>query len=138
MKYNRNPQGQAQWCPFFCPMAMCGTCFVIGRLYSLLEKEEPLCCDMGPIGCATCILSNACLGPPGFMLLGCCIRQRVIHTYNVRQSDSEFIYALCFPCSYFQMLMSVREWEHEKKQNELTNTNNVASPIVSPYVPPKY
>lgn len=110
----RTPRNQSVCIPYFCPMAICGTCCMIGRTVTYLNHENPVCCEMGPIGSLSCLLSNACLGPPGFMITGCFLRQRVIDSYNVRVTGpSDCASAICYPCSYFQMYVSIREWEEE-------------------------
>jgi hypothetical protein len=111
----KNPKGDCMWCPFFVPMSVCGTCMVIGRLETKLAGEDACCCDMGPRGAFCCFVSNALLGPVGFMLLGCCIRTRVIKKYNVNTDKENICKKLCFPCSYFQMWVSTKEWDDEAK-----------------------
>ena len=111
----RNPKRECMWCPFFFPMSVCGTCMVIGRLETKLSGEEPICCDMGPRGGLCCFFSNALLGPVGFMLLGCIIRERVIKKYKVNTDDENIFKKICFPCSYFQMWVSTKEWDEAEK-----------------------
>ena len=107
----KDPHGDSKCIPFFFPMAMCGTCCAIGRLQTFLTDEQECCCGMGCFGWLSCIFSNALLGPPGFCIQGyCCIRPRVIKKYNVID-DTNVCQSLCYPCSYFQMLVSVTEWE---------------------------
>ena len=112
----KDSSGDSKCIPFFCPMALCGTCCAIGRLQTSLLDEDPCCCGMGCCGFLSCFLSNALLGPPGFCIQGvCCIRPRVIKKYNVIP-DSHAWMSLCYPCSYFQMLVSVAEWEKPEFQ----------------------
>ena len=115
------------FCPYFCPMSVLGTCCVIGRINTILEKEQEMCCEMGPKGWLCCFVSNALLGPPGFLLCGLCLRTRVMTDYNVQGGTSEWLQGICFPCSYFQMLVSLKEWEAEKVKSAV-----VANPVYTP------
>jgi len=49
--------GSCQWCPYFIPMSVFGTCCIVGRIQSLLMHEKPLCCEMGCGGWSCCCLS---------------------------------------------------------------------------------
>jgi hypothetical protein len=101
-------------------MSVCGTCCAIGRIETIVNDETPLCCEMGPCGICSCFLSNALLGPPGFMLYGCCLRDRVIKKFRIT-SDESICFKLCYPCSFFQMLVSVQEYKIEDEP-PLTST----------------
>ena len=72
-------------------------------------------------------------------------RGHVTKKYNV-QDPGQFL-ACCYPCSYFQMLVSVMEWDKEDKglanqgggvveQQSVVGTA-VASPVYESYQPPK-
>ncbi len=90
---------------------------MIGRIESKMASENELCFEMGPKGLVCCFASNALLGPPGFMLYNFCLRDRVIEKYNI-EPDTGIINKLLYPCSFFQMLVSLKEWDTEKRSSE--------------------
>lgn len=115
----RDPKNSCKWCPYFCPMSVCGTCFILGRVVTKLEgEEESCCCEMGPKGVACCFLSNLLMGPPGYLVFGCCVRSQVVEKFNVMEEGPCILNTLCYPCSYFQMYVSLTEWKEEKNNNE--------------------
>mmetsp|Transcript_9189 Transcript_9189/g.13840 ORF Transcript_9189/g.13840 Transcript_9189/m.13840 type:complete len:84 (+) Transcript_9189:272-523(+) len=69
---------------------------------------------MGCQGLACCFLSNALLGPPGWLILGGCLRSRVVDKFNVEEEGNPVCNCICYPCSYFQMLVSLEEWTKEQ------------------------
>lgn len=107
----RDPTNSCKWCPYFFPMSVCGTCFIVGRVVSKLEDEDETCCEMGPKGIGCCILSNVLMGPPGYMCVGCCLRSQVVDKFNVDDDGSCILNTICYPCSYFQMFVSLSEWQ---------------------------
>lgn len=137
--YRAPPDSTFMAVPYFLPMSLCGTCCIIGRIFTLLNDEEPLCCEMGPSGWFYCFFSNACLGPPGFMLLGCFLRNRIMGEYNVFDNGFEQCGACCYPCSYFQMFASLKEWKAERDTIKRSSQPSapplpVATPMDSPIV----
>lgn len=94
-----------------------------------LEKEDPICLQIGPKGACTCILSNALFGPVGWMLCGHCLRQQVISKYNVQEEGNPCFNCICYPCSYFQMMVSINEWDQEREVAH-TGTNTLRNPII--------
>jgi hypothetical protein len=99
-------RGGSLFCPFFFPMALCGTCILAGRTITLLKNEEPICFGLGKKGGIICTIGMLmkCLEPAG----GCCffaftslmIRKQVSERFNI--VDPQPILGLCYPCSLFQ------------------------------------
>ena len=59
-----------KWCPYFIPMSLISTCCIVGRIHSRLQRESPICFDMGPSGWCCCLISTPVnLSAP---LGGCC------------------------------------------------------------------
>jgi hypothetical protein len=141
----RTPTDECMFCPYFFPMSVLGTCCAAGvppssppflplphlfphpclsssgRITTKLENEEPICLQIGSKGACTCVLSNLLFGPVGWMICGYCLRQQVIEKYRVEEEGCCLCNVVCFPCSYFQMMVSVNEWEQER-QVALTGT----------------
>ena len=105
--------------PYFIPMALCGTCCLLGRVQTLQRREKKLCCEMGPSGWGCCILSTPInlFGPLG----GCCwfainsarIREDTVERYNIVEESScpSCVVGVCYPMSLFQVLMKLRALE---------------------------
>lgn len=91
----RNGDKDCQWCPYFVPMALCGTCFLVGKIRTLYVEEKPFCCDMGPQGCCLCLISCPInlAGPLGgfcwFALNSAKIRHDIVKQYNIDDSHSK-------------------------------------------------
>jgi hypothetical protein len=94
----------------------------LGRIYTKLEEEDPICCDMGLKGGVVCFVSNALLGPPGWLLVGHCLRQRAIQKYHVQEEGNLCVNCVCFPCSYFQVFVSLSEWIDDNKKGVVAST----------------
>ncbi len=125
-------KGDNKFVPYFFPMSLFGTCCMVGRVHTLISDEEEVMFGMGNAGlcrcCLTCIPSL--IGPFGgcilFSLIEPCQRSSVITKYSV---EEEFIVPTslsccnscatsCFyPCSYYQMFVSMQEWEDEEKNH---------------------
>ena len=119
-----------KWFPYFCPMALCGTCCIVGRIHSRLQRESPLCCDMGPSGWCCCAISapvNA-FAPIGgacyFRSVGAVFLTDMERQYSLPRHPSqeccfgdnccnhccEIMYSSIFyPCLFFQIYMTLRE-----------------------------
>lgn len=70
------------------------------------------------------------MGPPGYILFGHCLRNKVIEKYNVEEEGNPCFNCLCYPCSYFQMMVSLKEWQLENDVAH-TGTNDLHNPIMS-------
>ena len=81
-----------------------------------------MACDMGPKGMCCCFISNAIMGPPGYMCLGYCLRQKLIDKYNVMDEGPCILNTICYPCSYFQMFVSLSEWKENVKNTASSGT----------------
>ena len=118
--------------PLFCPIAMICTPSILGTIYSRLNDEEAEFCSMGREGGFCCIVNWAIafLGPCGGMFCfgaeSLALRKSVIQKHNVIDDDAYCcgsenlgsIHLMCsYPCSLFQIAVSLEEWNHEKKIN---------------------
>jgi hypothetical protein len=46
--------------PYYFPMAICSQCCILGRIETLLEKEEEECMGMGKSGILCCLMTFPC------------------------------------------------------------------------------
>lgn len=119
---------EPMWCPYFCPMSTVGTCCIIGRNSTLIEKEQPIALGLGPQGFLCCLFTDFACGPVGFCICTRIMRTRVIEQFNVDTSDEDILLStLCYPCSQFQMYVSMLEWEAEDKKPA---DGEVANPVL--------
>ena len=125
----RTPTDQCKWCPFFCPMSVAGTCCAAGKIVTMVEREDPIVCGLGPSGMCCCFVSNALFGPPGWILTGAVLRKRVIDKFNVEEEGNPILNCCCFPCSYFQMFVSLTEWT-EEEHVAVSGTSSLENPIL--------
>jgi hypothetical protein len=123
--------GKNRNCPE-CFQAMCCANAIAGKTYTRLTKESPICCQMGCTGLFICITSIpfSAYHPMGSIccmgLLSNYMRARVVETYNVQEEDAcangctcgcshdfcnQVHYGCNYPCSFFQMMMSMEEWD---------------------------
>lgn len=94
--------------PDFFPEAVCCTCFVVGKIRTLEERERSIYCGMGMKGLRACALSA---------VGGCCchyapkMRARTLRDYKIEDttSVSSCCLAMCYPCSLFQVLATRKE-----------------------------
>lgn len=103
-------------------------CVFVCSLLSLIssryvKEKKSCCCNMGYEGCLCCLISTPIniLGPfGGFCWFACNsakMRHDVASRYNL-QEDSDLpscIIGWCFPCSLFQVLMTLRHLERTGK-----------------------
>lgn len=97
-------KGKSVACPLFCPLAVCGTCCLMGRVRSHILEEPITGCGMGTQGWSFCILSVPCkmFEPLG----GCCwfiltvslLRQQVVDAYNIEDINTCTPSACCITC----------------------------------------
>lgn len=118
--------------------SICCANAIYGKSFSRLNRESTCCLDMGMQGlCLCCIqIPISIYHPMGAVcimgLLSNCLRKQVIATYNVSEQNAcddgytcccshdlcnEFHYGCNYPCSLFQMLNSMREWDTQLEQN---------------------
>jgi hypothetical protein len=83
----------------------------------MMERDKPVACELSPSGMCCCFISNAAFGPPGWILTGMILRKRVVDKFNVEEEGNPLVNCFCFPCSYFQMLVSLMEWTAEEKDS---------------------
>jgi hypothetical protein len=83
------------------------------------KEKKTCCCDMGSEGCLCCLISTPIniFGPLGgfcwFALNSAKIRHDVASKYDI-QEDTDLpscLVGCCFPCSLFQVLMTLRNFE---------------------------
>lgn len=97
--------------PDFFPEALCCTCFVVGQIRTLEERERSIYCGMGMKGLQACGLST---------IGGCCcfaesMRAKTLLDYKINDGSSSrekvpaWLVMLCCPCSLFQVLATRRE-----------------------------
>jgi hypothetical protein len=58
---------------------------------------------MGQIGIISCFLSNF-LSFPGYLLLGCCLRRRVIQQYNINDMSGKYFLIMINKKNYFILI----------------------------------
>ena len=112
----------------------------MGKLYSKLYREKPICFELGCNGlllcCSTfplilfsCGSTYLCFAGMGcFCLLSNYFRTKIKRLYKVQEEKTklccccgpyltpscEYLHFGCnYPCSFFQMFMSVEEWSKE-------------------------
>jgi hypothetical protein len=91
--------------------------------------------------------NNVAGGMSMFMCVSWCLRQRVIEKYYVNEPETcccgpcnplcEFFHVNCnYPCSFFQMYVSIKEFEAERRKMRAAGLpSSVTNPVV-PSAPP--
>ena len=109
------------WFPAFFPQAVCGACCIDGEIHTMMNNEKPICLRMSAGGMRLCCLEIPCFlfGPLGGAGLACCCgivtRKEAIDKFNIRK-DSDMtpcLATICFPCSSFQILMTLRDFKRK-------------------------
>jgi hypothetical protein len=101
----RDKDGNCTFFPYFIPMAVCGTCCILGRVRSLYIGESIHCCDMGSEGWCLCLFSFPIhlFGPfGGFIWEGVNsmkMRSDVREQLNI--DESKTLQCCCFSCPSF-------------------------------------
>jgi hypothetical protein len=129
----KDPAGGCHWFPDFIPKAVCGTCFLVGEGYSAFHDESEVCCNLGWGGLGCCIISVPIniAGPLGgfcwFAGHSVYMRQEAVKKYNIDDSKTEakcccctlpsWVIGVCYPCSMFQVIMTVREFGNRGNNN---------------------
>ena len=134
----RDDAGSCYFCPTFFPQAVCGPCCIDGEIHTILNQQTPCCCRMSTGGWCTCLVQIpiAIFGPFGGLVLNICCgirtRQEVIERYDIKDDTACCCCTSCvgcmFPCSLFQILMTLREFEKKgiKPKSSLTTPINTA------------
>lgn len=131
----RTSRGHHLFFPDFFPEVLCCTCFVIGKIRTLEERERSIYCGMGLKGCRACGLSAAG---------GCCyyagqMRARAILDYKIADNDSgngglpACCVMLCCPCSLFQVLATRKELLHRSRGSTF-DTETINNMTQSPFM----
>jgi hypothetical protein len=104
---------------------------MIGKIYSQLYKEEQLCNQVGPVGGLLCVglipvsMYSPVAGVLCFGTLTNVLRHRVLDLYEVVEDPVACCalldpcltctyYGCHYPCSLFQMKISMDEWDLEE------------------------
>jgi hypothetical protein len=104
-----------------------------GRIQTLLSEEKEVCCGMGKEGlcCCLALCPFAIYSPTGglgaFCLVTNYLRRRTMEKYGVEEQDvcncsdpsanaccNFCCYGFNYPCSLFQMAVSIEYWEAEE------------------------
>lgn len=124
--------GKSLLCPDFFPEAICCTCFVVGKIRTLEERERSIYCGMGLKGLKSCGMSA---------LGGCCfyseaMRKKAMLDYkisdNSRKVPSWCVY-LCCSCALFQVLATRRELLHRSRGSTF-DTETLNNMTQSPFM----
>eukprot|EP01040_Poterioochromonas_malhamensis_P012670 gene12670-13877_t len=123
-----NVEGGAPFCPMFCPLSLLCTNSIVGRVYSKVFDEQVVCMDMGPVGCCMCVamIPLGIYTPSGGMGIYCCLsnylRGEVARKYRLREEPLSkngclnfCLLGVCYPCSFFQMLSTIRYYEAKNR-----------------------
>ena len=106
-------------------MALLGTCCIIGRVQTLLDREKEICCEMGSSGWSCCLLLTpfALFGPLGGMLcffhISNVMRKDVIRQYELVEEETSCCcpkmcwFGCHYPCSLFQMYNTLKIMKEE-------------------------
>ena len=122
-----------------------------GRLWTKVYKESPCCCQLGPTGGLICLLTLplSVYSPMGGMCAFCVLsnhlRAKVVNEYNVEEEQccccgscnstiNYFHFGCNYPCSLFQVAMSLEHWEYEDKHSQTVvhTTNPVIATVITP------
>jgi hypothetical protein len=124
MEVDDDGKSSCMWCPYFVPMGLCGTCCLLGRIQTLITKEDKnCCCDMGTEGCLCCLVSTPIniAGPFGgfcwFAFNSVNMRRMVVERYNIQENTGcpTLCIGICFPLSLFQVLMKLRQLDRDNE-----------------------
>lgn len=122
-----------------------------GRVCTKAYHEQPCCLQLGPYGCLLCVaaLPISVYSPFGGFGLFCCVsnylRAKVVREYNVEEEQNCTCCGPCnpyidqmhlgcnYPCSLFQMYVSLEQWEYEDKHQLIVQTPN---PVIATVITP--
>lgn len=116
-----------------------------GQICTHITGERPLCCDMGLQGCLLCGISTpiSLYSIPGgilcFFFLSWYQRDEVLRQWNVIEEEAcccgpcnpccSVLHFHCnYPCSFFQVYMSILEFEEVERRAATINVA-VAQPL---------
>ena len=124
--------GKVLLCPDFIPEALCCTCFVVGKIRTLEERERSIYCGMGMKGIRACALSA---------IGGCCcyyapkMRTKAMTDYKIADTTSipACCITICYPCSLFQVLATRRELLHRSRGSTF-DTETLNNMTQSPFM----
>ena len=120
-----DPHGRNKFCPYFFPMSLLGTCCILGRVQTMLDRENEICCEMGSNGWVCCLLSMpvAFFGPLGGAIYFCSLsnvwRQDIIRRYGLVEEQTSCCCPECcwfgchYPCSFYQMYNTLKILKEE-------------------------
>lgn len=120
-----------------------------GRLCSRVRKEKTLCCGLGSCGCLICLATtplsvyHPISAVAAFCVISNTIRQDVVSEYNVEEEQccclgdtlNSYInychFGCNYPCSLFQVLVALDEWENDQKLVPVIINPVVANPVTA-------
>eukprot|EP01040_Poterioochromonas_malhamensis_P010527 gene10527-11463_t len=144
----RDLKGNQRWCPTFCCTALICTNMLAGRVCTQIVREKPCFCGLGLQGCLVCLVtlpidaSYPVLGAGIYCCLANFYRCRIVEQYNVEEEQlcccgrmnwffNYLLFGINYPCSLFQMNMSVERWEEEAKNDYQGVAMVTAQPVAS-------
>jgi len=115
----------------------------MGKVCTQALKEDVIQWEMGRIGCCTCIFLvpvsfyNPIIAFACFGILSNYLRSRIVTLYNIEDESCNCgscnpivnytHFACSYPCSLFQVYVSVRQWELEKLKSVQVTSNTLIS-----------
>jgi hypothetical protein len=121
------------------------TCCVLGEIHTLLNEQRPTCCHMSNEGLGICILTiPACIfGPLGGICWtsSCSAKFRHDTVLKYRIDDKDDTRCCCctlptccvgcfFPCSLFQVLMTLRHFQNEDQGKRIQTNGTLQTPLI--------
>ena len=109
-------------------LCVCSANCIAGRMCTKVTREKECCCRMGSLGGLVCLVTlpfsfyHPIASMAGFCCLSNHIRAQVIQQYDVEEEKNfccgpcnpwlDYCHFGCnYPCSFFQMEMSIEEWD---------------------------
>eukprot|EP01040_Poterioochromonas_malhamensis_P010529 gene10529-11465_t len=144
----RDSKGKQRWMPTFCCTALICTNMLTGRVCTQVFHEKPFFCGLGFHGCLICLLTlpidatYPVLGGGIYCCLANYLRCRIVEQYNVEEEQlcccggmnyycDYLLFGINYPCSLFQLNMSVERWEEEEKHDYQAVAMVMAQPVES-------
>lgn len=126
---------------------------IIGQIHTKLNNEPIICCDVGQQGLCLCLIliPFSVYTPASGFGVFCCVsnyyRRKVAERYGVEDDKvcctdnadlnpiGDFCYyGVHYPCSLFQVVMSMRHWDESPENQQVGTVNNLqykAPPVTS-------
>ena len=97
----KDKKGCYKFFPYFFPMSFLAPCCLAGRIQSLMDKENTICCEMGYTGMGCCLISlvPGLIGPVAEFCYFCWLsnhyRNSSLIRYNVTEEKPCFCFKNC-------------------------------------------